>query len=79
MKVVRILRSAFKPGGFYKAIMLWLVLCVVTGLVGKLTGDVVLMWVGPISVTLAIAFIFYLIYRALDGHEKVEDGPNYFN
>ena len=79
MKVIRVLNSAFKTEGFKKIILLWLILCIGIWGFGKFTGDTIIMWVGPLLISFCISFILWIIYKAVGGKEKVEDGPNYFN
>ena len=70
MKVIRVLSSGFKPGHFKGTIVTWFWLCIAIWVIGKLTGNAVLMWLGPISITLSFIFILWLVYRALDGKER---------
>ena len=69
-KVIQVLSSSFKPGGFKKAILLCVCTCIAMIAVGWLTGNNYLIWLGPMAVTAFALTIFGLLYCLRSRNEK---------
>jgi hypothetical protein len=61
MRIIRVLNSAFKPGGLKYVVLFWLAATLSSIALGKFSGDMMLLWVGPIALTLCTIFILWLV------------------